>query len=68
MSTPNRLSRTLGLLRNLRGKKGSNNPIVMDELINPRLGIDLSKGKKAKNVVNSLQLLMYSKENDTLFI
>ncbi|WP_339920623.1 hypothetical protein [uncultured Flavobacterium sp.] len=68
MSAPNRLSRALELLRNLRGKKNSNNVITIDELINPRLGINMSKGKNAKNVVNSLQLLMYSKENDTLFI
>jgi hypothetical protein len=68
MSAPNRLSRALELLKNLRGKKNSNNVITIDELINPRLGINMSKGKNAKNVVNSLQLLMYSKENDTLFI
>jgi len=68
MSAPNRLSRALELLRNLRGKKNSNNVITIDELINPRLGINISKGENAKNVVNSLQLLMYSKENDTLFI
>ncbi|SEA60506.1 hypothetical protein SAMN05443667_10668 [Flavobacterium gillisiae] len=68
MSAPNRFSRALELLRNLRGKKNSNNVITIDELINPRLGINISKGKNAKNVVNSLQLLMYSKENDTLFI
>jgi len=68
MSAPNRLSRALELLRNLRGKKNSNKIITIDELINPRLGINMSKGENAKNVVNSLQLLMYSKENDTLFI
>lgn len=68
MSAPNRLSRALGLLRNLRGKKNSNNIIAIEELINPRLGMDISNGKNAKNIVNSLQLLMYSKENDTLFI
>ncbi|MBC5839257.1 hypothetical protein [Flavobacterium muglaense] len=68
MSAGNRISRVLGVLRNLRGKNNNNNTIAVEELVNPRLGINLSNGQKAKDVVNSLQLLMYSKENDTLFI
>lgn len=68
MSTANKLSRAWGLLRNIRGKKNSNNIIAIDELVNPRLGMNISNGKNAKNIVNSLQFLMYSKENDTLFI
>ncbi|TDE02917.1 hypothetical protein [Flavobacterium hiemivividum] len=68
MSAANKLSRAWGFLRNIRSKKSSNNIIAIDELINPRLGTNIANGEKAKNVVNSLQLLMYSKENDTLFI
>ncbi|CAM2835003.1 hypothetical protein [Flavobacterium frigoris] len=68
MSAANKLSRAWGLLRNMRGNKNSNNIIAIDELVNPRLGMNISNGKNAKDIVNSLQLLMYSKENDTLFI
>ncbi len=68
MSATNKLSRAWAFLRNIRSEKNSNNLIAIDELINPRLGMNIANGKKAKNVVNSLQLLMYSKENDTLFI
>ena len=68
MSATNKLSRVWGFLRNIRSKKNSNNIIAIDELINPRLGMNIANGEKAKNLVNSLQLLMYSKENDTLFI
>ncbi|WP_367773321.1 hypothetical protein AB3G33_05845 [Flavobacterium sp. WC2421] len=68
MSTTNKFSRTLGFLRNLRGKKNTDNGLVVDELVNPRLGMEIPDSKKSKKAVNSLQLLMYSKENDTLFI
>tara|TARA_R110002126_G_scaffold20403_4_gene75508 strand:- start:58 stop:264 length:207 start_codon:yes stop_codon:yes gene_type:complete len=68
MSTTNKFSRTLGFLRNLRDKKNTDNGLVVDELVNPRLGMEITDSKKSKKAVNSLQLLMYSKENDTLFI
>lgn len=69
MSTANKFSRTLGLLRSLRDKKNTDNTIVVDELVTSRLGIETKPGtKKSSKAVNSLQLLMYSKENDTLFI
>ncbi|WP_367756916.1 hypothetical protein [Flavobacterium sp. WC2430] len=68
MNTTNKFSRTLGFLRNLRGKKNTDNGLVVDELVNPRLGMEIPDSKKSKKAVNSLQLLMYSKENDTLFI
>jgi hypothetical protein len=68
MSATNKLSRAWDFLRNIRSRKNSNNIIAIDELVNPRVGINISNGKTANNVVNSLQLLMYSKENDTLFI
>tara|TARA_R110000868_G_scaffold11228_1_gene55052 strand:+ start:3024 stop:3230 length:207 start_codon:yes stop_codon:yes gene_type:complete len=68
MSTTNKFSRTLGFLRNLRDKKNTDNGLVVDELVNPRLGMEIPDSKKSKKAVNSLQLLMYSKENDTLFI
>ena len=68
MSTTNKFSRTLGFLRNLIDKKNTDNGLVVDELVNPRLGMEIPDSKKSKKAVNSLQLLMYSKENDTLFI
>jgi hypothetical protein len=68
MKTTNKFSRTLGFIRNLRDKKDNNESVVVDELVNPRLGMEIPDSKKSKKTVNSLQLLMYSKENDTLFI
>jgi hypothetical protein len=68
MSMANKLSRSWGLLKKIRCKKNSNNIIAIDELVNPRLGMNISNGKNADNIFNSIQLLMYSKENDTLFI
>ena len=68
MSTTNKFSRTLGFLRNLRDRKNTDNGLVADELVNSRLGMGTLDEKKSKKSVNSLQLLMYSKENDTLFI
>ena len=68
MSTTNKFSRTLGFLRSLIDKKNSDNTSVTDELVNSRVGIDILDLKKSKKANNSLQLLMYSKENDTLFI
>ncbi|UQD55947.1 hypothetical protein [Flavobacterium sp. K5-23] len=67
MSTTNSLSRTLGFLRNLRAKRNLKNQMVT-ELVHPRLGIDAvnNNNKKVQNI--SLLSLMYSKENDTLFI
>ncbi|MGO4822365.1 MULTISPECIES: hypothetical protein [unclassified Flavobacterium] len=42
--------------------------ISVDDLINPRFGINTTNANDLNKVPNSLQFLMYSKENDTLFI
>lgn len=66
MSTLNYLSRTFSTLKN-RTKK--NNPPPKNELIHPRFGITETTDQKAdRKEPNSLLFLMYSKENETLFI
>jgi hypothetical protein len=65
MSTLNYLSRTFSTLKN-RTKK--NNPPPKNELIHPRFGITETDQKTNKKEPNSLLFLMYSKENETLFI
>ena len=65
MSTLNYLSRTFSKLKN-RTKK--NNPPPKNELIDPRFGITETDKKTNKKEPNSLLFLMYSKENETLFI
>lgn len=65
MSTLNYLSRTFSKLKN-RTKK--NNPPPKNELIHPRFGITETDQKTNKKEPNSLLFLMYSKENETLFI
>lgn len=65
MSTLNYLSRTFSTLKN-RTKR--NNPPPKNELIHPRFGITETDKKTDKKEPNSLLFLMYSKENETLFI
>jgi len=65
MSTLNYLSRTFSTLKN-RTKR--NNPPPKNELIDPRFGITETDKKTDKKEPNSLLFLMYSKENETLFI
>ena len=65
MSTLNYLSRTFSTLKN-RTKR--NNPPPKNELIHPRFGITETDQKADKKEPNSLLFLMYSKENETLFI
>ncbi|QOG02708.1 hypothetical protein [Flavobacterium sp. MDT1-60] len=65
MSTLNYLSRKFSTLKN-RTKK--NNPPPKNELIHPRFGITETDQKADKKEPNSLLFLMYSKENETLFI
>jgi hypothetical protein len=67
MSTTNPLLRTIGFLRNLRAKRNPNNQMVT-ELVHPRLGVDATNSNNQKKQNASLLSLMYSKENDTLFI
>lgn len=64
MNTRNIITRAINLLRGRR----SENLTTTEELTNTRFGINSdAKLKNNKNVVNTL-LLMYSKENETLFI
>ncbi|KQX09007.1 hypothetical protein [Flavobacterium sp. Root420] len=65
MSTLNYLSRTFSTLKN---RKKKNNPPPKNELIHPRFGITETDQKADKKEPNSLLFLMYSKENETLFI
>jgi hypothetical protein len=48
-------------------QKKKSNYIYIDDLAHPRFGID-TEVKNLNNTPNPLQFLMYSKENDTLFI
>lgn len=64
MGTINRITRAVSFLRNLKTKKNIIN-ITVDDLVHPRFGIN---DKELDKLPNSLQFLMYSKENDTLFI
>jgi hypothetical protein len=67
MGATNRITRAVSFLRNLKTKKNMIN-ISVDDLINPRFGINTTNANDLNKVPNSLQFLMYSKENDTLFI
>lgn len=66
MSTLNYLTKTFSTLKNIRAKR--NNPPPKNELIHPRFGIAEADIKAEKKDPNSLLFLMYSKENETLFI
>jgi len=65
MSTLNYFTRTFSKLRN-RTKR--NNPPPPNELIHPSFGITETDNTAEKKTPNSLLFLMYSKENETLFI
>ncbi|MEN2489258.1 hypothetical protein AAYQ05_15775 [Flavobacterium sp. B11] len=72
MSTLNYLAEKISDLKNRRTRK-NNPPPPINELAHPRFGITeaeiTEEGKAAeKKVPNSLLFLMYSKENETLFI
>ncbi|GAA3764431.1 hypothetical protein [Flavobacterium ginsengiterrae] len=51
-----------------RNKIERNNPPPTNELIHPSFGITETGKKAEKKTPNSLLFLMYSKENETLFI
>jgi hypothetical protein len=53
-------------LKNIRTKR--NNPPPANELIHPSFGITETDKNAEKKAPNSLLFLMYSKENETLFI
>ena len=66
MKTLNYLTRTFSTLKNIRTKR--NNPPPINELIHPRFGITETDTTSEKKEPNSLLFLMYSKENEALFI
>ncbi len=66
MSTLNYISKTISTLKNRT--KRNNPPPPKNELIHPRFGINETDIKEEKKEPNSLLFLMYSKENETLFI
>ena len=68
MKTLNYFSRTFSAIRNFRAKVNSLPPPV-NELVHPRFGLTASGDKDAqRKAPNSLLFLMYSKENENLFI
>ncbi|MBP4139421.1 MULTISPECIES: hypothetical protein [Flavobacterium] len=68
MKTINYLTRTFSALRRLRAKRNSLTPLT-NELVHPRFGLTASEDtQNQKKAPNSLLFLMYSKENETLFI
>lgn len=68
MKTLNYFSRAFSAIRNFRAK-GNGLPLPINELIHPRFGLTTSGDKETqKKVPNSLLFLMYSKENENLFI
>ncbi|WP_276378784.1 hypothetical protein [Flavobacterium sp. H4147] len=66
MSAINFLRKKLSTFRNRKNER--NNPPPTNELIHPSFGITETDKKLVKNLPNSLTFLMYSKENETLFI
>ncbi|WP_166920958.1 hypothetical protein [Flavobacterium poyangense] len=66
MSATNYLARAFSRLKNGRTKR--NNASPTNELIHPSFGITEADKNAEKKAPNSLLFLMYSKENETLFI
>jgi hypothetical protein len=66
MKTANYLTKAFSKLKNIRTKR--NNPPPVNELIHPSFGITETDKNAEKKAPNSLLFLMYSKENETLFI
>lgn len=66
METRNYVAKAIGYIRNLRTKRNSTSGVV-NELIHPRFGITTNL-KNGKHNADSLTFLMYSKENENLFI
>lgn len=67
MSTLNYLAEKISNLKNRRTRK-NNPPPPANELAHPRFGMTEAEKGAEKKVPNSLLFLMYSKENETLFI
>lgn len=68
MNKASRFSRAIGFLRSLTDRKNTDKRPVNEELVNSRLGINTSEANTSKKAGSAIQLLMYSKENNTLFI
>lgn len=66
MSTINYLTKTFSALKNIRAKR--NNAPPTNELTDSRFGVTEINKKAEKKNPDSLLFLMYSKENETLFI
>ena len=66
MEAKNYFSRTVGYFRGFRTKKETTK--ITNELIHPRFGVSATTGKNEKNPADSLTFLMYSQENENLFI
>jgi hypothetical protein len=66
MSKLNYIKKTFLTLKNSKAK--GSNPPPKNELIDPRFGIAETDIKTEKVENNSLLFLMYSKENEALFI
>ncbi|WP_264526193.1 hypothetical protein [Flavobacterium sp. N502536] len=67
MSTLNYLTKTFSTLKNIRARR-NNPPPPTNELVHPRFGMTETDKKVEKKNPDSLLFLMYSKENETLFI
>jgi len=66
MSTITYLRKKLSTFRSIKAER--NNPPPTNELIHPSFGITETDKKAEIKTPNSLLFLMYSKENETLFI
>ncbi|CAM3926240.1 hypothetical protein FLWE109334_00290 [Flavobacterium weaverense] len=69
MSATKYVAKTFQLLKNLnfRNKRKKSNDFI-NELIDSRFGVSINDNLAQTKVPNSLLFLMYSKENETLFI
>lgn len=69
MSATKYIAKAFQLLKtiNIRNKTKKGNDFI-NELIHPRFEISKNDAVAQKKVANSLLFLMYSKENDVLFV
>ncbi|UFH35932.1 hypothetical protein [Flavobacterium acetivorans] len=67
MSTTNTFRKRFNFFRNLWPNRNKIN-LSNNDLVNSRVGMDPTDENGFKKQSNLLQVLMYSKENDTLFI
>lgn len=67
MNTKNTFRERFNFFRNLWPNRNKIN-LSNNDLVNSRVGMDATDEKGFKKQSNLLQVLMYSKENDTLFI